>query len=360
MYFYIFILWIFLFPVHFIWAGINSEWDTSGIEASVQVSETLSAFEDREDCNPNSSESSLFAAQKVLEQVQLTTKELFICEIRQITQAENDQISKDREFAFDYLEQKKNNPNNLSEKDHIHMIEVMIKYRLLKNKDNGKQYFVPATRHTWIQKKIKSLAKNHFEKYGPVNKCIYFEKNIFKEAKLEEDLCLKEFIYKIQPIPAPLIVSQAIEESDWGDSPLAREQNNILGLQVPFNNPSSMSNYPNCRRAREASNRCLLKFANYTGSVYEYFTRFNGSSIDGYPEYREDRLDLYKKSSDYNECEKSLILSESISFYAENEKYVNEIKHNIKQICPVLKKCEGNTITTQNETEAFSESIVEI
>ena len=148
-------------------------------------------------------------------------------------------------------------------------------------------------------------------------------------------------------IPAPLVVAQAAIESAWGNSPLAKDENNILGLQVKFNNPSSMKNYKNCRPAKKAHDRCLLKFDDYSGSVYEYFARFNGIHYKGYQDYRKNRLSSYKKGG--NSCDTAILMANHIDFYAENPNYIKEIKSMVQKICPLIKNCNNFKMATLSQ-----------
>ena len=336
------VLFFFCFAPHFSWASSEvPSWDMSGTETSIRSSKTVKAFKNREDCNQSPSENSVLLLQKALEEADHNRKEDFICEVNKDIQIENLEIAKDREFMLNYLKKKKKS-ENLSEADHLLMTEKMMKYRLLR-KTASSEYFFSSTRYIppeEMKKNIAKAAQKYINSYGLPSHCFFVQKKLVKKKKLHSKSCLNEVIRKVQPIPSPLILAQTVMESGWGSSDLAEEQNNILGLQVKFTDPSSMKFYPNCRRAKKDKRRCLLKFDSYRGSIYEYFIRFNGSHHPGYQKYRKKRLNLYNRGNKYNRCKESNILSNSIKFYAENPRYVHEIKSMIGRVCPLLKNCD--------------------
>lgn len=325
-------------------------WDTSESAKRIQSIHAIQNLQNREHCGSSSS-ASILGIHEVLEIAAQKKREEFICEIKEDIKGQNQLVMGDREFMLNYIKTRKENPESLSEEDHIRMAEKMIKYRMLRDKE-WKEYYVPSTRYTppeVVKEKIAKLAREYVENYGPPNACFFIKRNIVKRKKLTNKTCYNEILYKVQTIPSPLILTQAALESGWGGSDLAEEHNNILGLQVRFTDPSSMSEYPNCRRAEKDPKRCLLKFSGYEGSVYEYFARFNGSHLKGYQRYRRHRLDLYNKNEDHDECRKSDALTKSIDFYAENKMYVKEIRGMMKKICSLSKNCESGVVTAENK-----------
>ena len=329
----------------------KSEWGTEGMERSIQSAQTVEALKDSKDCDKSSSASSLLSIQKALEIADRDRKQKFICEVKKNIEEKNQETVKNREFMLKYIQTGKDSPKKLSKEDHLLMAEKMIKYRLLRNK-KYREYFVPSTRWTppeEVKKKIRDMAVAYVEQYGPPSGCFFIQKNIVKRAKLKSKKCYEEVLKRVQTIPYPLILTQSVLESGWGSSPLAREENNILGLQVAFQDPSSMSDYPNCKRAKKNSHRCLLRFADYNGSVHEYFARFNGSHFNGYEKYRRDRLKLYEKGKNDNPCDLSTALSKSVHFYAEDGRYVRKIRSMMGKICNLSEKCGEQILTAQNK-----------
>lgn len=322
-------------------------WNTEGIEKSIQYDQTMAVLEDTKDCQPSSAESSLFLAQNTLELVERRRKNAFVCEVGNEISRKNGQVMRDRKFIFKYINKQKEGLNHsLSKEDHLHMTALLIKYRLLRNK-KGKEYYVSSTRWTppeGAEDRIFELAEEYIEEQGQPKNCFFVRKNRVKKGSLTGKDCVLEIIRKVQAIPAPLILAQAVLESGWGLSSLAQEEKNILGLQVMFSQPSSMDEYPNCRRAHKDPRRCLLKFSSLKGSIYEYYNRFNASHFPGYQNYRRARLDLYSRDTNYNSCDQSIVLSEHIDFYAENKMYVNKVQNMTNRVCSLLKECGDNSL----------------
>ena len=345
----IFFILLFFSPLSLAAKG-NPGWSTQGIEGRIRSDQTIKALKDSRDCDKSASASSVLEIQKALEIADRERKQKFVCEVKKNIEEKNRETVKDRKFMLNYLQTGKNNPKKLTEEDHLQMAEKMIKYRLLRDKDY-REYFVPSTRWTppeEVKRKTSEMARAYVEKYGPPSSCFFIRKKIVRRAKLKSKKCHNEVLQRVQTIPYPLIVTQSVLESGWGSSSLAMEEKNILGLQVAFGDPSSMSDYPNCKRAKKNSRRCLLRFDDYRGSIYEYFARFNGSHFKGYEKYRKNRLGLYRQAKNDNQCKLSTVLSKSVHFYAENKRYVKKIQSMIDDICTLSKNCENQVFTAKN------------
>lgn len=310
-------------------------WDTEGIEQNVQIHQSLDALS--EDCYDSPSENSVLQISEVLEVAAVEGKRSFVCELKMYIEDKNRILEEEQEFMFNYINtmSEENASQNLSEADHLKMIELMIKYRLLGYSKEGKEYYVPATRWTPPSKIIeetRQIAENYFQTEGSAPaKCFFIAENKRKQAPLTSEICKKEILQRVQVIPSPLILAQAALESGWGKSDLAKDFNNVLGLQVKFNQPDTMPEYDNCQPAKKDRSRCLLKFENFGGSVYEYFSRFNSSHLENYRKYRQNRLTVYQEKN--SSCEQSLALVPYIDFYAENPRYTKEVQEMIEYIC---------------------------
>ena len=348
MIFFIFSLFFF-FSAH---SDVEFSWDTRQTHKIIEVKKTISAFKDQTDCNESQSVSGVIDIFEILNKEKFVQdlvepyKREFLCEVDKYVSEQNEETKKDKEFMLSYLDQK----DQITDKDHLKMTELLIKYRILRD-GNGKEYFVSATRFQppeQTKKQIKQLAEKYIGQFGPPQDCFFVLDNKVKKKELTNIDCQKEISLRVSPIPAPLILTQSVLESQWGNSSLAQEESNILGLQVKFRNPSTMPNYPNCRPAKKAPDRCLLKFDNYKGSVYEYFSRFNSSHFGGYSKYRETRQKIYNKS-DQDSCEEAIRLSNAVDFYAENPNYITEIQSMINtQICQMMSTaCLNSSLTAK-------------
>ncbi len=335
-----------LIPFYCTWAYGSAGWSTEEMTKNLQSRHAIRNFEKQKDCNDSPLLLSVVNIHKVLEKGSKNHKEKFVCDVRKEIDLNNQEIEANQKFMLNYIKAMKENPESLSTEDHLQMTEKMIKYRLLRN-NKMKEYYVPSTRYTppeEVLQKMKQMARKHFEKNGPPTSCFFVKEDRVKKSKLTESSCQKEITLKVQKIPNSLILAQAALESNWGKSSLAEEENNILGLQVAFRDPSSMDNYPNCRRAKRSFNRCLLKFNNYRGSIDEYFSRFNGSHLRGYQDYRSRRFKLYSQRKNYNECQQADVLHRHIDFYAENKMYTQEIQGVLSEVCSMSRKCSVGDI----------------
>ena len=335
----VFFLSLFFYSIAY--AELTEVWDTSQTQKIISSKKTIQALKAQTDCN-NASQSvsdvlNLFESlngEKIVQDLIYPYKKKFLCQVNAYISEQNKEVIEDQKFMLSYLD----NNDQRTEEDHLRMTELLIKYRLLRDK-NGTEYFVSATRFQppeETKRQIRQLAEFYVKEFGNPTHCFFFKSSKVKKSSLEDKACKGEISLKVRPIPAPLVLTQSVLESDWGNSSLAKEESNILGLQVKFRNPSTMSNYPNCRPAKKAPDRCLLKFDNYRGSIYEYFSRFNGSHLSGYKKYRKAREDIYD-NSDWDSCKKAVHLSKAVDFYAENPNYVAEIQSMINtEICKMV------------------------
>lgn len=282
----------------------------------------------------------------------------FLCKTNNHIQEVNQQTFQDREMMLDYLEKSKKSPEAVSENEHIKMIQLMMKYRIFQNKVTKKPYFFSSIRYgipTGIDRKTYEVAKQYYKKHGAPKACLVYSGNSKSAKDIDSDDCEETIKSRAQLMPSSIILTQATIESDWGSSNLATSENNILGLQVLFSNSDSMLKPPfnkHCRPARQAPNRCLVRFANQKGSIHEYFYRMNGTPYSSYQNYRKNREDIYSKykknSSELDfysqlmnddNCSISKELTNSMDFYAEDKNYIPKLQEKLKTVCEVLKKC---------------------
>ena len=330
----------FIFSLFLAHSSTDFTWDTSETQKVIDAKKTIRAFKAQTDCNKSQTVSSFLdvfntlSLEGTIQELVDPYKKKFLCEVDNYVSEQNEKTKEDKKFMLNYL----GKIDQKTDKDHLRMTELLIKYRLLRDK-NGAEYFVPATRFQppeETKRQIKQLAESYIKQFGPPGHCFFVSDNKIETTELTNEDCRKEISLRVSPVPAPLILTQSVLESDWGNSSLAKEESNILGLQVKFRNPSTMSSYPNCRPAKKAPDRCLLKFDNYKGSVYEYFSRFNSSHFDGYSKYRLKRQEIYDNSS-WDSCKQAVHLSNAVDFYAENPNYITEIQSMINtQICQMV------------------------
>ena len=314
----------------------------------------------------------------------------FVCKVNKYADDINNETREDRKFMKEYL-QRKNKGRSLSKENHIHMTLLLIKYRLLRHPktrgimitdSSGSKHplYVSTSRYDWpneVKNRMRKSAEAYVESFGPPSSCYYsaiknnkYSANI--KGELLSDACVDAIDSKTMYNPKSLVIAQAVVESGSGTSLWATKYNNVLGLQILFNNPSSMKRYQNCLPAEQDKSRCILLFPSQRSSVYEYMYRFNASPLEGYKKYRDHRRDVCQKiskqtgeedcgkamasmKSEYcgvknssatadicsagGECSLSLGLTNFMEHYAENENYLKEVTRVLSQVCNITPYC---------------------
>ena len=325
---------------------LTASWSFIETQKIIESKKTIQTLKEQKDCVYSSPSANsvldIFETLKQEETIQALIephKQKFLCRVDNYISEQNKETTEDQKFMLNYL----NNSAN-TQADDLKMTELLIKYRLLRDK-NWKEYYVSATRFQppeETKRQTRQLAESYIKEFGPPTHCFFVENNKVKKSNLTDELCREEISLKVRPIPAPLVLTQSVLESDWGNSNWAQKESNILGLQVKFRDPSSMPAYSNCRPAEKDPSRCVLKFESYKGAIYEYFSRFNGSHLSGYNKYRTARKDV-QNDKDLNNCQKATRLSKAIDFYAENPNYVKEIQSMIdKEVCNMVSTACSN------------------
>ena len=330
----------------------NDSFNNENLKRNYRVQETIGHLLQKASCSNNtatSSELNIIDIHQFIEETQLSEQEKFICKMSIEIRKKMLEILEDRKFMKDYIE-KQRAKTAISKDDKIKMTALLIKYRLLANKNGvcspyvgsaGECYFSSARfaipKEMFV--KINQSAVKYVNQVGEPKKCLFNK----REYPLDSDQCEKEILSRVQTIPAPLILAQAAQESGWGNKKWASEYNNILGLQVKFSNPPTMSCYKNCRCAGKKKSRCALKFTDVAGCLHEYNMRFNASSNKLYPKFRKARENLKNmdRIGDLNsQCQNARTLVPYLKGYAEERKYVRFICNRLNDdICDILKKC---------------------
>ena len=341
-------------------SGGSDSFNNTQLKKNYEVQVMLNALSQKSECGTASQTAqNIQDLHKVIEQSKLPEKEKFICTMEVKIRKQNKQILKDREFMTSYIKKKKAKAS-INKEDQIKMTSLLIKYRLLKNKKkvcspyaSNSICFFASTRFSVPSEaiqKIQNAAVNYVSKVGEPSGCVVNG----KERPVQSRECEEEILSRVQAIPAPLILAQAVQESGWGESSWAKEYANFLGLQVKFSNPKTMSCYKNCRCSGEYNNRCALNFKDAEGCFYEYAMRFNASPLEDYKKFRDRRSQLPnmdKSDQLKTQCQNARELTPYLEVYAEDPNYIPHICHQLNTtICKKLKKCPQYKITvTQNE-----------
>ncbi len=326
--------------------------NNSNLQLNHSMWTAAKSFFVRQNCGTAShSETNIIDIHHVIENAQLDRREEFVCKMKVRIKRYMEDLLKDREFMKDYIERKKSNAF-ISKADKIEMTSLLMRYRLLRNKEDicspyatgaGECYFssarfsVPAE----LFVRVGETAGKYVDRFGEPDKCLFNR----REYPLSSPQCENEILSRVQPIPAPLILAQAAQESGWGskDNKWVSDYNNYLGLQIAFSRPSTMSCYKNCRCAGTKKTRCALRFTGVEGCFYEYSMRFNASSNNAYVKFRKARENLQNMDSFDDvetQCENARALVPHLKSYAEEEKYIHYICDRVNDdICEMLKKC---------------------
>ncbi len=318
-----------------------------------RIQRVVNTFSEKLSCSKTStfSEQNIIDIHWAIEKSQLSEREKFVCEMAVEIRKKMKDILEDRRFMKNYIEQKRANAD-IKEEDKIKMTGLLIQYRLLKNKSNicdpyvtraGECYFSSARFEIPVEIfiKINESALKYVNQEGEPKKCLFNG----REYPLDSEQCEDEILSRVQAIPAPLILAQAAQESGWGnpDNKWVSQYNNLLGLQIQFNNPPTMSCYKNCRCTGSEKSRCALKFTDVGGCFHEYTMRFNANPHQMYQEFRRARKNLNNIDDMGNiisQCQNARALVPYLKDYAEEKRYVHFICDRLNEsICEIFKKC---------------------
>ncbi len=342
----------------------ESTFGNEGLRTDYEVQVTVDSLSGRLNCGSSSSEQNILDLQQIIEQSQLTEQGKFVCKMELKVRALNEGILQERQFIADYLADKKSG-KKLTKEAQVKMTGLLIKYRLLKDKNDickpyrsaGICYFSTArfSAPKEVFAKINETARKHVETNGEPSTCIFNQ----QEYPLAGPECEEEILSRVQVIPPPLVLAQAAQESGWGDpeKKWVRDYNNYLGLQIPFSQPKSMSCYKNCRCAAKGR-RCALKFEEIDGCLYDYAMRFNASSVK--PEFQKFRSARKLLNTDEiddvkSQCKNARKLIPYLKVYAEDNYYLSHICDRLNEkICTMLDKCPKYKIKVAKKRHPFA------
>ena len=327
---------------------------TEGSQKSYLVQSSVLSVQARLDCGSTASTAgstgqNLVDIHEFIEQSSLDEQERFVCRWEAKIRALNQSILRERAFMEKYIADKKAG-RDISQEDRIEMTALMIKYRLLQDKNDickpyrtgdGVCFFSPARFDVPSEafRNMTVAAKKYVNQYEEPAGCLIGG----RELPFTDDRCEKEILSRVQVIPAPLIITQAVQESGWGSSRWANEYTNYLGLQVKFTNPPTMPCYKNCRCAGEVNERCGLTFTNIDGCLYAYSMRFNAAPHKEYSDFRKTRSsqqNIEQLDNVQAQCANARSLLPHLAKYAEDTNYEEHICKRLNQsVCNKLQKC---------------------
>lgn len=126
---------------------------------------------------------------------------------------------------------------------------------------------------------------------------------------------IKQLLFKVNTIPASLILAQAANESAWGTSRFAKEANNYFGQWCFSKGCGVVPQHRNSGAKHE-----VAKFNSALGSVKSYIKNLNRHN--GYQELRQ----LRQHAIDNNQPYSGITLAPGLVRYSERgEEYVKEI-----------------------------------
>ncbi len=148
-------------------------------------------------------------------------------------------------------------------------------------------------------------------------------KNKLTDAGINSEW-VNAMLIKVDYIPAPLVLTQAANESAWGTSRFAREANNYFG-QWCFKKGCGL--IPTNRS--EGAKHEVAKFSSPSASVRAYFMNINSHAA--YADVRNIRMRLHASAEPLLPAEDALMLAHGLKSYSERgDAYVEEIQAMIR------------------------------
>ncbi|WP_456479072.1 glucosaminidase domain-containing protein [Nautilia sp.] len=152
-------------------------------------------------------------------------------------------------------------------------------------------------------------------------KKVSFLAKIAKTYKIKHITDEKEFLKKINIIPASLALAQAAIESGWGKSRFVKEANNIFGHWTYSNKGLA----PKSKYDHIKINYSIKIFPSLESSIAAYMKNLNRN-----PAYKKFR-DLREKYLEENKTFTGLAAADTMINYSQKkEEYVKLLKHMIK------------------------------
>ena len=326
----------------------EESFSNQNLQKNYKIQMAVSHLEQRQSsCLANPNEANILDLHTAINESQRSEQEKFICQTEINIRQKNQEILNDRAFIQAYIAKKKAN-TPVTEEEKIRITTLLIQYRLLGNKGDvcthgGNMCFYFATRfdvpEELFQKMRLSAAQYIQQNQEP--ECSFDGGRYYP---LDSTECEQALLSRVNIIPAPLLLAQIAQESGYGNSRWAKEYKNYMGLQAPFNNPSTMACYKNCRCAGVDNSICALKFESIDGAIFEYYQRFNAGSAKVYANFRNKRQSMKGigegLDDTQSQCQNARELTPFLKGYAMDTEYIPHICDGLNQvICQKLALC---------------------
>ena len=260
----------------------------------------------------------------------------FICEHKNVIDYINSLIAFDRDSMNYYLDllQKK----TLTQKQKTDMLTILMQYHLIPlDETNTKQcqyyqYLCFSSSNT-----VHHYAERYLQKYPEGHQFCYTDKNSNgQRLSILSSFCRQEIQKRIQTIPYPLAIAQAVLESGWGQSDFSQNNKNYFGLQTVFSSSKQVNSNEQCQAAKRNSNNCVYHFESAETGFFMYSQILNSR-----PAYQTLRNIRDQKNPELNNqpCEMALQMAEGLKSYAIDSSYVKKIKSVIKRVCNIVNQC---------------------
>lgn len=126
-----------------------------------------------------------------------------------------------------------------------------------------------------------------------------------------------QLLHRVDVLPESLILAQAIHESAWGTSRIAKQVNNYFGR---FCFTTGCGIQPQNRRSKNDKHE-IKEFGSAYASIGDYIRNIN--THKAYQTLRAERSDLHKKNQDLH----GMVLARHLQKYSEHgESYVVKVK----------------------------------
>lgn len=164
-------------------------------------------------------------------------------------------------------------------------------------------------------------------------------KQVRESYRVSESAGIDELLKRVDIIPVPLLLAQAIEESGWGTSRFAREGNALFGV-------TAAGNDKNCIKGTEHRKVCQRKYSSVSEGVASYIHVLN--TVSSYEKLRTLRAEMRAAGTPLD----SMKLASTLTRYSANGITYTQIIRNHMSRNNYLLKYEFQEVDAQAAIES--------
>lgn len=198
----------------------------------------------------------------------------------------------------------------ISGKKSVFIKEMLPQVRKANNEVQAKRNKLETIHTQWTKKHLLSFK----DKSWVENLAVEYK---LKDFAIADSGSWDKLLHRVDVLPESLILAQAIHESDWGQSRIAKQVNNYFGR---FCFTSGCGIQPQKRRSKHDKHE-IKAFNSIYASVGDYIRNIN--THQAYQTLRTERSELHKKNKDLH----GLALAPHLKKYSEDGvSYVKMVK----------------------------------